>query len=104
MSVRKRNGPRLGGEQREAWIADYVDAQGERHIETFTKKKDADARHAEVTVNVRKGIHIASSKSITVAEAAKRWADEAEAGGLERRRCGPTGSTSICTSCRSSGG
>jgi integrase len=84
MSVRKRTWTTAKGEQREAWIVDYVDAQGERHIETFTKKKDADARHAEVTVNVRKGIHVASSKSITVAEAAKRWADEAEAGGLER--------------------
>ena len=84
MAVRKRTWKTKAGETREAWIVDYSDAAGDRHIETFTKKKDADARHGEVSVNVRKGIHVASSKSITVAEAAKRWADEAEAGGLER--------------------
>jgi hypothetical protein len=39
---------------------------------------------AEVRVDVKKGIHVAPSRSITVAEAGKRWSDEAEAGGLER--------------------
>ena len=50
MSVRKRKWTTRAGEEREAWVVDYVDQQGERHIETFAKKKEADARHAEVRV------------------------------------------------------
>ena len=77
MSVRKRTW-QSGGETREAWIVDYTDQAGQRHIETFQKKKEADARHDEVRQNVRKGVHVAPSKSITITEAGKRWADEAE--------------------------
>ena len=84
MAVRKRIWKTKTGESREAWVVDYADAAGDRHIETYSRKKDADARHAEVAVHVKRGVHVASSKSITVTEAAKRWADEAEAGGLER--------------------
>jgi integrase len=60
------------GERKEAWIVDYA-VNGSRHIETFERKKDADAREAEVTVNVGKGIHIAPSKTPTVREAGKEW-------------------------------
>ena len=28
---------------REAWIVDYVDTAGERHITTFDRKKEADS-------------------------------------------------------------
>ena len=71
MSVRKRKWVTRSGEEREAWMVDYVDQQGERHIETFAKKKDADARHAEVKVDVRAGVHVAPSKSVTVKEAGR---------------------------------
>ena len=84
MSVRKRKWLTRSGEVREAWIVDYTDRQGERHIETFDKKKDADARHAEVKVDVRAGVHVAPSKSITVKEAGKSWIAAVEAAGLER--------------------
>src|SRR5262245_48872744 len=84
MSVRKRNWTTRTGEQREAWIVDYIDQGGTRHIQTFERKKDADARHAEVKIDVKKGIHVASSKSVTVAEAGKRWTNAAEAEGLQR--------------------
>ncbi len=57
MSVRKRKWRTAQGEAREAWIVDYVDQQGGRHIETFRLKKDADAREAQVSVDVEKGIH-----------------------------------------------
>jgi hypothetical protein len=43
MSVRKRQWKTRSGEQREAWVVDYFDADGDRHIETFERKKDADA-------------------------------------------------------------
>ena len=36
------------GEPKEAWVVDYVDQHGDRHIKTFAKKRDADAHHAIV--------------------------------------------------------
>jgi integrase len=83
MSVRKRVWTTRKGEAKEAWIVDYV-ANGSRHIETFERKKDADAREAEVTVNIDKGLHTATSKSITVAEAAADWLAYVEGEGRER--------------------
>jgi integrase len=71
------------GERKEAWIVDYVDQHGERHIETFAKKKDADAYHATVKVDVRKGVHTAASKSITVTQAAENWLKYIELEGRE---------------------
>lgn len=72
------------GKVNEAWIVDYVDQRGERHIETFEKKKDADAYHATVRVDVAKGTHTAPSKSLTIAEAAEIWINRVEADGRER--------------------
>lgn len=83
MSVRKRTWTTRKGETKEAWIVDYS-VNGSRHIETFQRKKDADAREAEVTVNVGKGIHIAPSKSVTVAEAGELWIKACEGDDLER--------------------
>src|SRR5262249_53574468 len=84
MSVRKREWTTNQGEEREAWIVDYADQDGDRHIRTFAKKKDADAYHDTVRVDVRQGVHTAPSKSRTVAEAADAWIKSAEADGLER--------------------
>jgi len=84
MSVRKREWVTRSGEQREAWVTAYTDAQGTRHIKTFDRKKDADAFHANVKVDVGKGIHVAPSKSITVAEGCRLWLETGTAHGLER--------------------
>jgi len=84
MSVRKRKWTTRRGEAKEAWLVDYVDGEGDRHIETFARKKDADARHSTIRVDVRQGVHTAASKSITVAEAADRWLHRVEAEGRER--------------------
>jgi integrase len=73
MSVRKRTWVTRKGEEREAWLVDYVDQSGERHIQTFGRKKEADAYHATVKVDVRQGVHTPQSKGITVAEAAEDW-------------------------------
>jgi integrase len=81
MSVRKREWITRKGDAREAWVVDYA-VGGSRHIETFDRKKDADAREAEVSVNVRKGTHIAPSKTPTVREAGKMWLESCA--GLER--------------------
>jgi len=83
MSVRKRAWKTSTGEDRTAWVVDYTDQDGDRHIETFTKKKDADARHADVGVGVRAGTHIAPSKSVTVREAGKDWISGAEEAGQD---------------------
>jgi integrase len=55
------------------WIVDWRDRDGKRHIETFDRKKDADAKEAEIRVEIRAGTHVAPSRSITVAEAAAEW-------------------------------
>src|SRR4051794_14137146 len=73
MSVRKRTWTTSKGEERQAFIVDYFDQQGERHIKTFDLRKDAVAYHSMVNVDVRHGIHTSPSKSITVAAAAEDW-------------------------------
>ena len=75
-------GPRR--ETKEAWIVDYRDQNGTRHIKTFARKRDADAYHANVAVEVRAGTHTADSKSLTITEAGRRWIESGEAAGLER--------------------
>ena len=62
MSVRKRKWVTSKGGEREAWIADYTDQAGDRHVKTFGRKKDADAWHDEVRVEVKAGVH--SCKSV----------------------------------------
>jgi integrase len=84
VSVRRRTWKSPDGENREAWIVDYVDQAGDRHIKTFAKKRNADAHHAVVGVAVRTGTHTADSKSVTVAKAAELWLESCEAAGLER--------------------
>jgi integrase len=82
MSVRKRKWTTSKGVEQEAWIVDYVDQEKKRHFKTFDKKKDADAYHATVRVDVMAGTHIAPSKSVTVKEAGEKWIKSSA--GLER--------------------
>jgi integrase len=84
VSVRKRAWKSPNGEMKEAWVVDYVDQHGDRHIKTFAKKRDADAHHAIVGAAVRAGTHTADSKSATVAKAAELWLASCDAAGLER--------------------
>jgi integrase len=83
MSVRKRSWKTDRGETRHAWVVDYSDQLGHRHLKTFARKRDADAHHAKVTVDVGAGIHTADSRSITVAEAGRLWLTSREAAGVE---------------------
>jgi integrase len=84
MSVRKRSWKTDRSEVREAWVVDYSDQLGHRHLKTFTRKRDADAYHAQVTVDVSAGIHTADSRSVTVGDAGKLWLGSREAAGIER--------------------
>jgi len=84
VSVRKRTWKIEGGESREAWVVNYSDQLGRRHLKTFARKRDADDYHARVRVDVGAGIHTADSRSITVNEAGELWLKSREAAGLER--------------------
>jgi len=88
MSIRKRAWQTESGEERTAWIVQYSTAELDkrskrtRHIRTFDRKKDADDFHAQVRVDLKKGVHTPASKSITVKEAGEIWIDGC--GALER--------------------
>ena len=82
-TVRKRTWEKAGAE-RQAWLVDYVDQHGKRHIKTFERKKDADAYHASVKIDVSRGTHTPESRSITVVEAAQLWLTTCENHGLGR--------------------
>jgi integrase len=84
MSVRKRTWTTPRGEQREAWVVDYSDQKGTRRLKTFARKRDADAYRAKAAIDIRAGIHIADSSSVTVSEAGQLWLQSREAAGVER--------------------
>jgi integrase len=82
MSVRKHEWVTRKGEERAAWLVDYTDGAGVRRAKFFQRKKDADAYHASVRVEVAQGIHTPPSRSITVSAAAADWLKYVE---LEKR-------------------
>ncbi|WP_262048475.1 tyrosine recombinase XerC [Bradyrhizobium sp. Bra78] len=88
MSVRTHTWTTKSGEQRQAYLVQYstaeLDKRGKRkrHVKFFDRKKDADAFHAQVRVDVGKGVHVPASKSIAVEAAGRNWIDSC--GDLER--------------------
>lgn len=88
MSIRKRTWTTESGEERSAYVVQYStaerDARGKRtrHIKTFDRKKDAEDFQAQVRIDVKKGVHTPTSRSITVEEAGDLWIDGC--GDLER--------------------
>jgi integrase len=84
MSVRKKVWRNAKGEVKESWLVWYSDQQGKPHTKTFIRKKDADAYHAKVHVEVSAGVHTPDSGSLTLAEAGEAWIKTCEANGLER--------------------
>jgi integrase len=84
MSIRRRTWKNSDGSRGEAWLVDYTDQHSRRHTKNFDRRKDAEAYRAAVAVDVRKGIHLADSQSITVAEAGTLWLESGDAAGLER--------------------
>jgi integrase len=71
--VRKRTWVNKAGEQKEAWVVDYVDQHKQRHLKTFAKKKEADAYRDGVAAEVRANTHVADFSSKTIEDAAKLW-------------------------------
>src|SRR6266404_1787654 len=82
-TVRKRTW-KSGEETKTAWIADYFDQDGKRHIKTCKTKKEADAFLVQARHEVARGVHTPENTSITVAEAAKLWIETGELEKLER--------------------
>lgn len=82
-SIRKRTW-KSGGEEKTAWIADYFDQGGRRHIKTFSTKKAADAWLVTTRGEVQRGVHTPENASITVADAGELWLKTGELEKLER--------------------
>jgi integrase len=76
-TVRKRTWV-SDGEVKTAWIADYFDQNGKRHIKTFTRQRDARDWLDQTTGEVKQGVHTPERASITVAEAGELWIENAE--------------------------
>jgi integrase len=71
-SIRKRTWDKNGTEQT-AWVVDYKDQAGKRHIKTFAQKKAAEAFRTKSGHEVAQGTHTADSAPVTVSYAAERW-------------------------------
>ena len=84
MSIRKRTWTNGRGEEKTAWVVDYVDAKGARRLKTFRLKKEADAFSLTARTEVREGVHVADRDTVTVKEAGDLWIASATAVGLER--------------------
>jgi hypothetical protein len=91
MAIRKRTWKTRQGEIKAAWVVDYFDQKGDRHIGTFARRREADDYYAKVRIDVRAGMHTAPAKSVTIADAFQRWVEHGQAEGLEfgtiRQRC-----------------
>jgi integrase len=81
-SIRKRTWNTKGKGEQTAWIVAYLH-NGKQHIKTFSTKKAATEWRAEMTVDKQKGVHVPASTSILVADASRRWLEQAQNDGLE---------------------
>jgi hypothetical protein len=80
-SIRKRKfGP---NKENEAWIVDYRDQHGKRHLKTFATKKAAEAWMTDALHEVKQGTHSPASVSKTIEEVWRLWLEDCEANNLE---------------------
>jgi integrase len=84
MSVRKREWVTRKGEQKTAWVADFVDNAGRRQIRTFANQRAAKAFHSKVTTDINTGLHVTIDPDLTVLDAADKWISDVKANGAER--------------------
>src|SRR5262245_39876175 len=87
LSIRRRTWATRTG-TRTAWIVDYgvFDAkQGKRirAIKTFKRERDARTFAAQTHVQIREGMHVPASASMTVAKAGELWLVSGRSEGLE---------------------
>lgn len=79
-TVRKRTLP----SGNTVWLAEYRDGAGKRRFKQFDKRKDADTFLLTVRGEVRDGIHVAASQSVTISTAADDWLTAVKAAGREQ--------------------
>ena len=84
MSVRKRTWQNRDGSQGEAWVVAYTDQAGTRRIKSFDRKREANSYQVGLGGELRSGVHVPDSQSVTIAEAGRLWLKTSEAAGLER--------------------
>jgi integrase len=83
VAVRKRTWETESGETHSAWVVTYRDSERRQRQETFARKRDAKAREAEITENLKRGVHRPESTSITIKEAGALLIERAEGDRLE---------------------
>lgn len=83
MAIRQRQWD-TNGQVRHAWVVDYRDQHGRRHLKTFKLKKDAEAFDSKSHVEVMGRIHVADADTVTITEAGKHWLAACSDAGLER--------------------
>ncbi|WP_353646416.1 hypothetical protein [Mesorhizobium sp. WSM2239] len=98
MSVRKRRWTNAKGEEKIAWVADYIDGKGIRWLKTFANKKDADGFAATAHVQGRLGTHVAGSARPQAQSQASFGSRVPKQPGSSVQRSTVTAHTSICTS------
>jgi integrase len=84
MSVRPREWQTRNGKVKRALVVDYVDQQGMRRLKTFRTQRQAVDFEATTRVEIKEGVHVPDSASVTVSKACDLWLKTAEADGLER--------------------
>lgn len=67
-----------------AWLAEYRDGDGARRFKQFKTRKLADDFLLTARGEVRAGVHVAESESVTVGKAGELWLATVDARGLER--------------------
>jgi hypothetical protein len=69
MAKVRRRSWKTGEAVKTAWVADYLDQAGKRHLKTFATRKAADAWLVGTRHEISQGVHTPTSDSITVGEA-----------------------------------
>ncbi|KAB2700011.1 site-specific integrase [Ochrobactrum sp. Kaboul] len=82
MSIRERTWT-TKGVAKTAWVCDYVDQKGKRHLKTFRTKKEAEAFDSQSHIEVMGRVHVADADTVTIKKAAEFWLSECD-GALER--------------------
>ena len=98
MSVRRRTWTNRDGSPSEAWVVDYVDQHGDRHLKTFAKKRDADAHHAIVAADVAAGPTPPTARASPSPRPPSYGSKAGEAAGLERSTLAATAARRAATS------
>ncbi|WP_318881180.1 site-specific integrase [Sinorhizobium medicae] len=71
-TIRKRQWTNKSGTH-EAWVLNYMDANGQRHRQQFDKKRDAEARRKEVEEQIGKGTYRPDAASTTLRTACENY-------------------------------